>query len=178
MLAPFILICLVIVPGCPGTRARPRAGVANTTKGEVVSVGHRTALLGCRRQVEGPRPHLRQCSPRGACSGSIGAQQLVPEAAVQTALALGFPVTVAQEGLGADAGDGGGDVGGATVQQGVVLRQPAAQPARTQGGQATATLGRHKVHRGGVGSLVGHPGAGGQGGLGELPASTAGCASP
>lgn len=178
MLAPFILLCLMIVPGWPGTRVRAQAGVAITTKGKVAFVGHHTSLLGWWRQVEGPRPHLRTCSPRGACSGSIRAHQLVPEVAVRATLALGVTVTIAQEGLRADAGDGEGDVRGATMQQGIVLRQPTAQPARTQGGQAAATLGRHKVHRGGVCSLERHPGAGGQGGLWELPASTARCNSP
>lgn len=54
------------------------------------------------------------------------------------------------------------------MPQGVVLGQAAAQPARTQRGRAG-----HKVHGGGVGSLVGYPRPRGEGSLGELPASTA-----
>ena len=74
----------------------------------------------------------------------------------------------AQEGLGAYTSDGAGDVVGAAVPEGVVLRQAAAHPAGTHRGMAG-----HKVHGGGIGSLVGHPWPRGKGGLGELPTSAA-----
>lgn len=64
----------------------------------------------------------------------------------------------AQEGFGADTSDGAGKISGAAV-----LRA-------TQRGQAG------QVNGGGVGSLVSHPRARGEGGPGELPASAAGCA--
>lgn len=59
----------------------------------------------------------------------------------------------------------------ATVLEGIVLRQAATQPDGTQRG-----LAGHKVHRGGIGSLVSNPWPRGDGGLGELPASAAWCA--
>lgn len=49
-----------------------------------------------------------------------------------------------------------------------MLRQATAQSARTQRG-----LAGHKVHGGRIGSLVGHPGSRGEGGLWELPTSAA-----
>lgn len=76
----------------------------------------------------------------------------------------------AQKGLRADTSDGTGEVVGAAVPEGVVLRQTAAQPAGTQRG-----LAGHTVHGGGIGSLVGHPWPWGEGGLGQLPTSMAWC---
>lgn len=77
----------------------------------------------------------------------------------------------AQEGFRADTSDRAGKVLGATVPEGIVLRQATTQPAGTQRG-----LTGHKVHRGEIGSLVGHPWPRGEGGLGELPTSAARCA--
>lgn len=162
MLAPFVLLCLLVIPGCPDARAW--AGAA--PKAEVVSIGHPKILLWSRKQ--GPH-HARQCGPRWTTGMGAGRQwrrilediQLVPEAAVQAT--QGLVMALAQEGLRADTSDGAGEVTGAAVPEGIVLRQATAQPAGTQRG-----LAGHKVHRGGIGSLVGHPRPRGKGGLGEL----------
>lgn len=167
MLAPFVLLCLLVIPGCPDARAW--AGAAS--KAEVVPVWHPKVLLRSRKQGS---HHARQCSPRWVSDTGARRQwrriledvQLVPEAAVEAA--QGLVVTLAQEGLRADTSDGAGEVAGAAVPEGVVLRQAAAQPARTQRG-----LAGHKVDGGWIGSLVGHPGPRGEGGLGELPSSAA-----
>lgn len=109
MLAPFILVCLLVIPGCPDTRAR--AGSA--PKAQVVPIGYHESLL--RRG--------RQCGPRRA-SGT-GARrvledvQLVTEAAVGAA--PGLNVYPTQEGLRANASDGTGEVVGAVVPERVVL---------------------------------------------------------
>lgn len=166
MLAPFIFLCLLVIPGC--SEARAWAGAAPIA--EVVPVGDPKVLLWSGRQ--GPH-HARQCSPRGASGTRAGRQwrrilkdvQLITKAAVGAA--QGLTVAPAEERLWADTSDGAGKVVGATVPESIVLRQPTAQLAGTQRG-----LAGHKVHRGGIGSFVGHPGARGEGGLGELPAST------
>lgn len=77
----------------------------------------------------------------------------------------------AQEGFRADTSDRVGKMVGATVPEGVVLRQATTQPTGTWRG-----LAGHKVHRGGIGSLIGHPWPRSEGGLGELPTSAAQCA--
>lgn len=167
MLAPFVLLCLLVIPGCPDARAW--AGAA--PEAEVVPVGHPKVLLRSGKQGS---HRARQCGPRRVSNAGAGRQwrpiledvQLVPEAAVEAA--RGLVVALAQEGLGADTSDGAGEVAGAAVPEGVVLRQAAAQPPGTQRG-----LAGHKVHGGWIGSLVGHPGPRGEGGLGELPTSTA-----
>lgn len=167
MLAPFVLLCLLVIPGCPDARAW--AGAA--PKAEVVPIRHPKVLLRSGKQGS---HHARQCSPRWASDMGAGRQwrriledvQLVPEAAIEAA--QGLVVALAQEGLGADTSDGAGEVAGAAVPEGVVLRQATAQPAGTQ-----RSLAGHKVHRGWIGSLVGHPGPRGEGGLGELPTSAA-----
>ena len=166
MLAPSVLLCLIVVSGNPG----PGAWAANAPKAEVISVSHPQALLGGQRQA----PHVRQRSPRQTSDG-VRARLVLEKGQLVAHATERAPDGGRQEGLGADAGDGGGDGGGAAVQEGVVLRQPSAQPARTQAGRAG--LGGRKVHGGGVGSLVGHPRPGGQGGLGELPAAAAGRAN-
>lgn len=59
---------------------------------------------------------------------------------------------------------------GVSLEQGVVFRKPAAEPARRESREAT--LSPSKMDRRGVGCLVGDAGAGGQGRLGELPPPT------
>lgn len=170
MLAPFVLLCLLVIPGCPDARAS--AGAA--PKAEVVPVGHPKVLLRSGKQGS---HHVRQISPRWASNVGGGHQwrsiledvQLVPEAAIEAA--QGLVLVLAQEGLRADTSDGAGEVAGVAMLEGVVLRQAAAQPAGTQRG-----LVGHTVHGRWIGSLVGHPGPWGEGGLGELPTSTAWCA--
>jgi len=150
MLAPFILLCLLVIPGDPRARAAAAPGA------EVEPVGHPEVLLLSGKYVS---YHVRRCGPRWASGTEAGRPwhrilknvQLVPKAAIEAA--GGLAVAPAQEGLRADVSDGTGEVGGAAVPQGVVPR--------------------HKVHRRGGGSLVSHPGPRGEGGLREKPASTA-----
>lgn len=167
MLAPFILLCLLVIPGCPDARAW--AGVA--PEAEVEPIGQPKVLLWSRKQGS---YHARQCGPRWA-SGTRARRhwhhilediQLVPEAAIGASRSI--VVAPAQKGLRADTSDGAGEVAGDAVSEVVVLRQAAAQTPGTQKG-----LAGHKVHRGGIGSLVSHHWPWGEGGLGELPTSTA-----
>lgn len=158
MLVPFVLLCLLVIPGDPRARAAAAPGA------EVEPVGHPEVLLLSGKYVS---YHVRKCGPRWVSGTGAGRPwhrilknvQLVPKAAIEAV--GGLAVAPAKEGLRADASDGTGEVGGAAVSQGVVLRQVAAQPAG------------HKVHRRGGSSLISHPGPRGEGGLREKPASTA-----
>lgn len=57
MLAPFVLLCLLVIPGCPDARAW--AGAA--PEAEVVPIGHPKVLLWSGKQGS---HHARQCGPR------------------------------------------------------------------------------------------------------------------
>lgn len=158
MLAPFVLFRLFVIPGRSGTRTRAtaaaRAGSAPET--EVVPVRHPQSLLlwgggaGRRGQV-GPRRVSRTREDI----------QLLAEAAVGADLRA---LPSSQKGLRADSSNGAGEEVRAAVPERDVLRKAPTQASRAHRG----SLAGHKVHWGGVRSLVGHPRARGEGRLRQL----------
>lgn len=117
MLAPFVLVCLFVIPGRPGTAraaAAARAGPTPPAETEVVPVGHPQSLLLLLR--EGGR-RTRYTGPNRGVSRAREDIQLLAEAAVGADIPAVSPPS--QEGLRADPGDGAGEevVGGAAVAQ-------------------------------------------------------------